>query len=243
MKTRCFGLSDIGLVRQNNEDAWLLLPECFYALADGMGGHNAGEVAARESLEKLCLSVRNFLSSLVPEKAPLSQLINELKKAIIATNTHVYQLAQKNNNYSGMGTTLCCTLFFDDKVIYAHVGDSRIYRYRQGQITRLTEDHSMMVELKKNTQEQESPYLRNMITRSIGNQPTVEPDISYNQIQSGDLYLLCSDGLSDVISDQMMEKILAEDVPIERSCYQLVELAKQKGSTDNITLVMIKVFL
>src|SRR3990167_2191243 len=196
------GLSDIGTIRPNNEDVWIALPEMnFFALADGMGGHLAGEIAAKETIDFLSFSIRSISSiELVPN------ILEFLKSAIEKTNLYIYQKSKESKHLSGMGTTLCCLYCTDDTVFYAHVGDSRIYRFRNQQLTLLTQDHSLLekwLSLGKIAEDCNTPYpYKNVITRAIGTAKKVIPDISYSSIEENDLYLLCSDGLSDVLTLQ-----------------------------------------
>src|SRR3989344_5484784 len=133
-----FGLSDIGICRPNNEDVWVAMPEIgFFALADGMGGHQAGEIAAKEAIDHLSHSIKSLKKS-----DPLEQML-ELKSSIEKANSWVYQLSQEEEELNGMGTTLCCLMWLEDVIIYAHIGDSRIYRLRNQKLELLTQDHSL----------------------------------------------------------------------------------------------------
>src|SRR5579885_1870175 len=179
-----WALSDIGLKRQNNEDVFASHPEeNFYALADGMGGHQAGEIAAKLAVERLCST---FISSLATpcNKTTCVLLANAIQEA----NSHVYEMASKNPEWSGMGTTLSCIFLHEHSLFYAHVGDSRIYRFRD-KLEQLTEDHNL----------RKDPHARykNKLTRAIGTSLFVEPEIGTYNILPQDLYLICSDGLTD----------------------------------------------
>lgn len=238
-----YGVSDTGLVRPNNEDVWEELPEHnFYVLADGMGGHKAGEIAAREAASHLCKEVAKFLSG--KHKYSEKELTAKLHDAIVSTNAWVYRLAEQNEELSDMGTTLCCFLLYGETLFYGHVGDSRIYRYRDG-LERLTQDHSLRQELIKKgfLSEKMAPHFpfKNIITRTIGTHATVEPEMGRTLVSAKDLYLLCSDGLTDPVSDEEMAEILAKAKTVKEACTQLIDAAKQGGGSDNITLVMIKI--
>jgi PPM family protein phosphatase len=232
MNFEYFAISDIGLVRSNNEDFWAQIPQKkFFILTDGMGGHNAGEVAAQETVAFLCDRIREL--SIDPDEA-IPTLISELQKEIEAANNHIYQLGQENPFYRGMGTTLCCALVHGDDLIYAHVGDSRIYRLRTS-LEKLTTDHASTIEIKSNP-----PQYKNIITRSIGNKTSANPEIASTKILPGDLYFLCSDGLTDPVSDTMIENIITHSPTLAAACQKLVAVAKEKGGSDNITIVMFK---
>lgn len=232
-----FGISDLGLVRGNNEDVFHEIPiHRFFVLADGMGGHNAGEIAAKEVVHHLSTSVCQLFSS--DEKAtPITDLSSHLHKAIQNANLWVHELSEQKEELCGMGTTLCCLLLHQQSLIYAHVGDSRIYRFRKG-LKQLTQDHSLLSQTQKETS---SSSGKNIITRAIGTSPIVEPDINVSSLESNDIYFLCSDGLTDFVSDEELSHILKEHSCIKTASRRMIELAKTKGSSDNITVLMIKI--
>jgi PPM family protein phosphatase len=245
LKLESYGISDIGLVRQNNEDVWDKIPEYnFFALADGMGGHKAGEVAAREAILKLCSSIRHKLSQ-SGGKATAAQAASYLNQAIKEANTWVYEMAAQDENLHGMGTTLCCFLLCEQTLVYAHVGDSRIYRFRRA-LEQLTSDHSLRSELIATGQLDEGtaslfPY-KNIITRAIGTSLQVEAEIASCHVEPGDIYFLCSDGLTDYVTTDKMYAILSRADTIKEASDSLVKSAKDKGGNDNITIVMIKAY-
>lgn len=240
-----FGLSDIGLVRQNNEDVWGQLPQLnFYVLADGMGGHQAGEVAAREAVNSLNRVVKRKIKA---AQQPLSivDLEEMLRQAIRYVNGVIYKLGKKEIELRGMGTTLCCLLFHGNGVVFAHVGDSRIYRFRNAQLEQLTKDHSLLCELVDQGQineQQASEFLyKNIITRAIGTEPKVEPTLGIGELQDDDIYLMCSDGLSDLLAPDEIEKVLIQTDSLKEAAESLIALANEKGGRDNITVVLTKV--
>jgi protein phosphatase len=239
MKLRSFGLSDIGVSRPNNEDVWVAFPEIgFFALADGMGGHQAGEIAASEALENLSSSIKKI------QYRDHIELIIELRHAIEKANQWVYRLGQKTDALNGMGTTLCCLIWSPEAVIYAHVGDSRIYRFREKKLELLTQDHSLLAKWLKQgkvAEECETPFpYKNVITRAVGTAPKANPEIALSSFLPGDLFFLCTDGLSDVLSLEDMEKILNRSSDLESASKRLIQKAKIKGSSDNITILMIQ---
>lgn len=238
-----FGISDIGL-RNNNEDAWELLTDLgFFILADGMGGHKAGEVAAQKAIECLSDLVRKVIGR---NKANLSlvEAAAFVRRAIEQVNSAVYKLGRANVTLRGMGTTLCCLYLHEEGVVYGHVGDSRIYCLRQGTLKRLTQDHSLLrdlVDLGQLSEEEAKGFLyKNIITRAIGTDPEVEPSVHTMDIQGDDYFLLCSDGLSDVLSDSLIELIMRACPDPQKCAEQLVEEAKNRGAQDNITVILIK---
>ena len=242
--TAC-GITDIGLVRQNNEDVWVEIPEQrLFILADGMGGHQAGEVASREAANSL---THLLLRSLKEQKYSLKETVDLISKAITQVNSHIYKMGRTLTELKGMGTTLCLLHLHEEGVIFAHVGDSRIYRLRGGKLSLLTKDHSLLrelVDLGQIAEEQASEFhYKNIITRAIGTEPHVDPSIETDSPQDADLYLLCSDGLSDLLSRQDMENILTKGSNLSESAYDLVTTAKSRGGHDNITLVLIQLHL
>ncbi|MDE3055866.1 MAG: serine/threonine-protein phosphatase [Verrucomicrobiota bacterium] len=229
------GLSDIGLQRSNNEDVWAALPEHhFFALADGMGGHNGGEVAAALAVTSLCDSVRQI------SKEERTEWTLELHQAIQKANQKIYELSRRETSLSGMGTTLCTLLWTPQKIIYAHVGDSRIYRRREGKLELLTEDHSFYTKWKRLGSETPYPY-KHVITRAVGSTAKVKPTIAYADHRPGDLYLLCTDGLSDMLSLQEIEKGLKVHSDLFKNAEFLIDSAKQRGGSDNITLLLVQI--
>lgn len=243
LQVECYGISDVGLVRPNNEDVWAELPDIhFYALADGMGGHQAGEVAAKEAVHELCDIVDDLFTETPhpsPEKVSLT-----LKEGFNDANKWVRTLASQHPELSGMGTTLCCCCIVDRMLIYAHVGDSRIYHFRD-RLTRLSEDHSLRQELISlgNLDEKKASSFphKNVITRAIGVSSTLHAAIGAAHIQPEDVYFMCSDGLTDGVSDGTIEEILRRTSSIKEAALELVETAKKAGGNDNITIVMIKI--
>lgn len=234
-----FGLSDIGLSRPNNEDVWIALPEIgFFAIADGMGGHQSGEIAAQKTIDQLSLFIKEL-----PPLDPVT-LMQELKRAIEKTNLFVYRMSKEQETFHGMGTTLCCLLWTQAGIVYAHVGDSRIYRLRKQKLELLTQDHSLFAKwlaTGKLAEECETPFpYKNVITRAIGTCERVQPEIAVATTEPGDLYFLCTDGLTDVLPLNEMEKILNSTPDLASASKILVEMAKFKGSSDNITVLMIQ---
>jgi serine/threonine protein phosphatase PrpC len=238
-KLESYGVSDIGLSRPNNEDVWAEVSEAqFFVLADGMGGHKAGEIAAKVAVLSLSKAIQNHMPSM--ETAMLT-----LRAAILKANADVYQMASRDENLHGMGTTLCCMQVYDQSLLYAHVGDSRIYRFRHHQLEQLTEDHSLRNELIAKGQldvanASSFPY-KNVITRAIGTTLQIEPTLTATGILPSDIYFLCSDGLTDYVSNEEIADVLKKAKSVKETSDLLVELAKSKGGNDNITIVMIKI--
>ncbi|MBS0625039.1 MAG: serine/threonine-protein phosphatase [Verrucomicrobia bacterium] len=239
-RLKSFGLSDIGLVRPNNEDVWAALPEIgFFALADGMGGHQAGEVAAKEAIDHLSHKIREIDPNLSQ-----TAMIEKMRDAIESANRWVHKMSRQSSSYTGMGTTLCCVYWSQTSVIYAHVGDSRIYRLRGDQLDLLTQDHSLFAKwmsMGEKAKECETPYpYKNVITRAIGTHAKANPEITFCPFEPGDLFFLCSDGLSDVLESEEIKKILHRSPDLATAAGRLIQKAKIKGSHDNITVLIIQ---
>ncbi len=244
-KIESYGTSDIGRVRPNNEDVWAALHEYrFFTIADGMGGHKAGEVAAKEAVNHVCqLLTKNF--SINQHILTANQIISHMRLAIIEANHRVFSLSKNNESLSGMGTTLCCLCIYENQAVYAHVGDSRIYHYQNNKITQLTIDHSLVNKLKTKglmNEEQVMPRsYKNIITKAIGTHPKIEPSIASTNISSNDYFILCTDGLSDFVTNDAMETIVRNAISTKKISESLILEAKKNGSTDNITVLTIKV--
>ncbi len=168
-----------------------------------------------------------------------------LKEAIQDTNNFIYELGLTDDMLTGMGTTLLCLYFHNDMVVRAHVGDSRLYRLRHGTLEQMTQDHSLLRELieigKVKEKESTEFQYKNIITRAIGTEASVEPTISISKIEGGDVYLLCTDGLSDLLSQKEIENILKQPLTVEERVRSLIAAAKRKGGYDNVTVVLIEV--
>ena len=241
-----YGFSDTGLVRHNNEDYWAGVPLLnFYALADGMGGHRAGEVASKEAVTILCKIMEETVG-LHECDFTIDEIHGILQFAIETVNESVYKMGRSNPSLKGMGTTLCCVHFHSTGLVYAHVGDSRIYRYRNKKLEQLTHDHSLLRELADMGQLDDHRAnnfaYKNVITRAIGTESYVEPAVHTTDVCEGDIYLMCSDGLSDMLSSKEIEKIITHNTAsMEKACKKLISKANEKGGNDNVTAVLTKV--
>ena len=238
------GVSDVGLVRTNNEDVWSAMkPYHFYVLADGMGGHKAGEVASKEAVRFVCCSIEELFAS-TERPFNIFELSSFTKLYIENANSWVHHLGKKKKEYRGMGTTLCSLLFHERSLIYGHVGDSRIYRLRAGNLEQITVDHSLKNQMIREGRLNEGtaqvfPY-KNVLTRAIGTNLEVEAEIHIASVEEGDVYLMCTDGLSDCVSDRRIEEILNSTPDLDEGSNALVEEAKAEGGSDNITIVLVR---
>lgn len=231
-----FGTTHTGLARTNNEDTFASIDDKgFFAVADGMGGHNAGEVAAAQAVNLLCKSIKNTSANTIEHACQL------LRDALTLANKAVFDYAVAEPSYQGMGTTVCCFTLSHGHLIYGNIGDSRLYRYRE-KLTLITHDHS----IKSNpnlTQDHPLYKHRHAITRAVGIQAQILPDIGHLPIQSNDLYLLCSDGLSDYVSFATIEAILSSSLSLEEKGNKLLESALEIKGRDNITLLLVEVIM
>ncbi len=237
-----FGKSDVGLIRKSNEDVFRELPkERFFVLADGMGGHQAGEIAASRAVEYMCTGIQNYFSN-KKESVEVEELQSHIESVIENTNLWVHHLGRSNPNFYGMGTTLASALFFKNYIIYSHVGDSRIYRFRNNKLNLLTQDHTY---ISKNEPTKENPNLvsssRKVLAKAIGTSIFVTPEIKSEKIESGDIYLLSSDGLHDLVSDAHIESLLKNSLDLCQIGNHLIETAKERGGHDNITLLLVRI--
>lgn len=242
-KVSVYGLSDIGLVRQNNEDVWAQLPEdSFFVLADGMGGHQAGEIAAREAVDHLCEIFKKTKESHATFSLQEAQAF--IFESIQQVNEFVYHLGHNYSDFKGMGTTLCCVWVREDGIIYGNVGDSRIYRLREKKLEQLTQDDSLLRELINSGQineEQAGNFLyKNIITKAIGTESSLEPTVYTNSLIAGDTILMCSDGLTDLLTRDEICQVMIHSKESDIARY-LVKAAKLRGGYDNITVVVIKI--
>jgi len=237
--------TDLGRIRENNEDKFdFFEPEdvetlakkgSFYAVADGMGGHAAGQIASEIALKTV---IRAYYADPSPDVA------GSLIRAVHEANSLIYDAARMIAERSGMGTTLTAVVIRADEAYAAHVGDSRAYLIREGKIRQITEDHSWVAEQVKRgalteDEAQFSPF-RNVITRSLGNMPTVEPDIIAEDLCRGDVILLCSDGLSGSLTADEIRDLAVGKGP-SQAAMDLVDAANDRGGADNITVLVIAV--
>ena len=229
---KVYAATDVGRVRPINEDAYYV-PEAgerFCAVADGMGGHQAGEVASALAARTLCETLRDMQPS-----------ADALTRGYLAANSAVFARQKEDETLSGMGTTMTLLWEGEQRILIGHVGDSRAYRLRDGKLSQITQDHSVVGELLRNqviTPEmaKKHPY-RNIITRAVGIDPVVEVDVLSEDKQLDDLWLVCSDGLYNMVDDQDIEEIL-QTMNEEKAADRLLELALEHGGTDNITFVL-----
>ena len=243
--------TDPGMVRSHNEDSIASdAASGLVVLADGMGGYNAGEVASGMATTVITTEMRQLLDAHAPFEidARTGQTIAQgmIRDQIAKANTSIYQASQSQPQYSGMGTTLVVALFYDNKVAVAHIGDSRLYMQRGEEFKQVTKDHSLLQEQIDSgliTPEQAKVSAnKNLVTRALGIDPTVEPEIHEYDTQPGDIYLLCSDGLCDMVSDEDIGMALqALGGNLKLCAQQLVQMANDNGGRDNVSVILVRV--
>jgi protein phosphatase len=248
---RFSGETNIGLKRAHNEDSFLL-PEAdrLALVADGMGGHASGEVASKLAVETIAEHFRDTADEAEvtwPYKLDHSDKheCNRLVNAVKLANLRIYDRAQRDEGCHGMGTTIVVCLFLDDRVLIGHVGDSRCYRYREGKLIQLTEDHSLLndyIKMKRLSSDEAGKFPhKNVIVRALGMKESVQVDLLAEPHRLGDVYLLCSDGLSGMIEDPGLSAVLERESDLDTACAKLIADANQNGGVDNITCVLARV--
>lgn len=250
MKLKMLAKTDVGIRRKHNEDFVGTTPTHGIAvLADGMGGYNAGEVASAMAVEIITDEIKAKVLDI-----PVAQIDSDtgftsesilVRNAIRHANDSIYDTSQRKAGCAGMGTTVLVAVFYSDRITAAHVGDSRMYRQRDGELTHVTEDHSLIHEQVRRglvtAQDARNSTIKNLVTRALGVGKGVDPDIVEDTVFSGDLYLMCSDGLTDVISDEVIEQTLTRfGKDMDKAADELIRLANAAGGPDNISVILIQ---
>lgn len=250
MDVSAHGLTHVGRQRQHNEDAFLVEQTAkLFLVADGMGGHAAGEIASRIAVD----SISEFILHTKEDDGTwphaydehYTRTTNRLMAALRMANQRVLEAMKKDARLRGMGTTVVACMADDEKMSVAHVGDSRAYLIRNGQLSRITNDHSWVFEQVQagmlTEAEAEKHPLRNVITRALGGALQVTPDASEISAQPGDVFLLCSDGLTGMVPENEILRVVtanANDLP--KACQQLIDAANERGGLDNVTAVLVR---
>jgi serine/threonine protein phosphatase PrpC len=243
--------TDPGMVRGHNEDAVFANPnQGFVILADGMGGYNAGEVASGMATMLLSTELESAFAAKPPHEIDRASGQSLARRYILdkmaMTNSAIYKSAESQPQYAGMGTTLVMALFCDDQVTVAHIGDSRLYRLRGETFSAITRDHSLLQEQIDSgmisAEEAKFSQNKNLVTRALGVDPEVETEIHEYPVLPGDIYLLCSDGLNDMVEDEEIHltlQMLAAN--LELAATQLIQMANDNGGRDNVSVILVKV--
>jgi protein phosphatase len=255
MRIEVAGTSHVGMKRNHNEDSYLVMPDqCLFCVADGMGGHSAGEVASRIAVDELAeffkMTSRDEEMTW-PYKMDKKHTYeeNRLATGIKLANRRIFERQSSDAKYRGMGTTIVTLYFTGSSALVGHVGDSRVYLFRRGALRQITEDHSLvndyMKQRKLSAQEIESfrEKYKNVIIRALGMKDTVQVDLGKLEPQDGDMFLLCSDGLSTMIPDDQIQGALQQNQDLNAAATRLIDLANAAGGADNVTCVLARYHL
>ncbi len=228
-----YGLTDVGKVRSVNQDALVITEDIqLYGVADGMGGHNGGETASAGARDGLIAALKDKTASL-----------DALREGITQVNAELFRQQAEDEKLSGMGTTLSVMWMSEHFAYLGHVGDSRIYRFREGKLEQMTDDHSLVGELVRagylTPEQAENHPNKNVILRAVGTESGIDIDLAVEERQPGDLWLICSDGLHGMVSDSKMEAILGVNTP-EAAVKLLMDAALAAGGRDNISVVLVQ---
>ena len=234
--------TDPGLARENNEDSVTVdEPTRLAILADGMGGYNAGEIASGMATTFIKSELGRWLAQ-AGRHANAKEVRRAMEICVDNANRSIFNAANSNPQYSGMGTTLVVGVFQDGRLLLGHIGDSRCYRLRGTELAQITKDHSLLQEQMDAgliTPEQAAVSTnKNLVTRALGVEDAVLLDVNEHRVEPGDIYLMCSDGLSDMVDDPGIARILAGDVTLEEKAVQLVDAANSNGGRDNISVML-----
>lgn len=235
ISVKAVGLSDVGMKRQNNQDSFLINEKLgLFAVADGMGGHSGGEVAS-------ALAVKG-MEHVFKEKRNKMEIAETLRHGVERSNEIIFEQAAQQPELAGMGTTLTAMAYTKEHVYIAQVGDSRCYYFYDGQLFQITEDHSQIYELMKLgfvTEANIHHFQKNVITRSVGYEPSVSPDIYAMDVKKGCRFLLCSDGLTGMATHSQIAQILS-NFEVEEAAKNLIMLANLQGGEDNVTALIVE---
>lgn len=244
------GRSNTGLVRSNNEDKIGEDQEIgLVVLADGMGGYKGGEVASRIAVNTILEELRTEIPSLAPgeidEQTGYTNESLAARKSVVKANEAIFSVSNTEPQYRGMGTTLVMGVFYDNQITIAHVGDSRMYRFRDGNFQQITVDHTLLQELVDRgfyTQEEANTSLnKNLVTRALGIEGSIAVDIKEDLAMPGDIYLLCSDGLTDMVDDQEIHAtVKAFRDNLDQMADKLISVANENGGRDNVSVLLAK---
>ncbi|MFY8043256.1 MAG: Stp1/IreP family PP2C-type Ser/Thr phosphatase [Rhodoferax sp.] len=235
--------TDQGRARDNNEDSIAFEEHARVAvLADGMGGYNAGEIASGMATA----FIKSELSRWILEAGSTAQA-KEVRRAmeicVDNANMAIYNSANSNSAYAGMGTTLVVGVFKDDRLFLGHIGDSRCYRLRAGILSQITKDHSLLQEQIDagliSPEQAANSSIKNLVTRALGVEDMVMLDVNEHVVEPGDLYLMCSDGLSDMVNDELIARIISEETGLDQKTGLLISTANENGGRDNISVLMV----
>ncbi len=249
MRLEVSGQTHVGMKRNHNEDNLLLLPEeRVFVVADGMGGHSSGEIASKIAVDEVGEFFRMTSQDqdvTWPYKMDKQKNYDENRHAVAVklANQRIFEKASNDSKFKGMGTTIVSVYFAkDNEVVIGHVGDSRVYFFRDGALRQLTEDHSLLNDYLKakklSPEEIENFPHKNVIVRALGMKDSVVVDVNRIEPKPGDIFLLCSDGLSGMVTDEQIQQVLQSTPDLDKACAQLIDSANANGGNDNVTAVL-----
>lgn len=239
-----FVCSDVGKIREINQDAYFYcdyeqLP--VFAVADGMGGHNAGEIASNLAIKTIEEAYYRDRDKIIQKELELPKFINEV---VATANEKIFLKSNEQKDCNGMGTTVTIGFLYDEEIYIGHIGDSRAYLLRNEELIQLTQDHSLVAELVKNgsisREEARNHPQKNIITRALGTDNKVNVDILSRELKDNDILMLCTDGLTNMVSEKTIRDTLLSNNDLEKSCKSLIKIANELGGFDNSTVMIIK---
>jgi protein phosphatase len=244
MNYQFYSMTDPGRARDNNEDSVAFdEPTLTAVLADGMGGYSAGEIASGMATAFIRSELSRWLIE-AGDGAKAREVRRAMEICVDNANRSIFNSANSNAHYAGMGTTLVVGVFRDDKLVLGHIGDSRCYRLRDGVLAQITKDHSLLQEQMDagliTAEQAATSSIKNLVTRALGVDESVLLEVNEHSVRAGDLYLMCSDGLSDMIEDDGITRIVSSVVPLEQKAKQLIDLANENGGRDNISVLLVE---
>ncbi len=251
MSYEMHAMTDVGIRRQHNEDCVSASAELGFAvLADGMGGYNAGEVASSMAVEIIGKALKARMPDMPPAQINAQTGFTEasmlVRQSIEAANEAIFTAAQSKPECAGMGTTVLVAAFYGEHITAAHVGDSRMYRLRDNLLSHVTEDHSLVHEQVRRglltADDARNSRIKNLVTRALGVELGVEPDLVEDMVRPDDIYLMSSDGLTDVVSDEAIAEVLRRCCSsLEKAGQLLIDMANKAGGPDNISIILVKI--
>ena len=237
--------TDPGRARDNNEDSVVYDETSLtVVLADGMGGYNAGEIASGMATAFIKSELSRWLTE-AGSGIKAKEVRRAMEICVDNANRSIFNSANSNASYAGMGTTLVVGVFRDARLVLGHIGDSRCYRLRSGEFQQITKDHSLLQEQMDagliTPEQAATSSIKNLVTRALGVDESVLLEVNEHQVQVGDLYLMCSDGLSDMIDDDAINRIVTSELALDQKATQLIDQANENGGRDNISVLLVEV--
>ncbi len=239
-----YACSDVGKVRNINQDSYYYSDDSklpLFVVADGMGGHNAGEVASTIAIDTIKDIYEKEKENITEGYLEIPRFINSV---LFDANEKILKEAKENKSCVGMGTTITLGIIFNNEIFIGHMGDSRAYLFRKPELYQLTQDHSLVAELVRNgsisSEEAVNHPQKNIITRALGTNSNIKVDITNRELESGDLIILCTDGLTNLVNDLQIKEVLVNSLELPQACSLLIDAANESGGYDNTTVMIIR---